>query len=281
MISNLLSTIWQKMLAGLMDFLQQDLPKIILAVLIMLGASFLARKAEEIVFRALQRSKADKGITILLKNITRWIVFGTGIFISLGLFVNVSSLLTTLGLVTFAITFAFQDVLKNLVSGIIILIQHPFKVGEAVSIGGFEGTVVSIATRMTEIDCFDGRSVAIPNGNAISDPIINFTRSPKRRVDLPMRLPYGTEMGVLRDAIFPAVEEVPGYLAEPAPMVTFDLMNELSLGVTVYFWVDTTVLGSMLVIRDRAIQSITRSLAEKGIVVPVPIQSVLAQGEQN
>jgi small conductance mechanosensitive channel len=275
MLISLLESVWTKFTTGVATFFEEYLPKIIVAVLIMVAASILARYAVSLVEKALKKSKADKSVTILLKNLTRWTVLGVGIFISIGLFVDVSTLMTTLGLATFAVTFAFQDVLKNLVSGIIILVQHPFNVGESVNISGFEGVVVSIATRMTEMECFDGRFVAIPNGNAISQPIINYTRSPKRRAELPIRLPYGTEMSILRDAILPAVAEVPGYLADPTPMVNLDVMDELSIGLTVYFWVDINVLGSMLLVKDKGIEVITRALIDKGIAMPVPVQSIV------
>jgi small conductance mechanosensitive channel len=275
MILETLASLIESLVNYFVVFIKEDLPKIILAVIIMLFAAFLARQAVKLVERALKRSKAEKGVTTLLMNLTRWAILGIGFVVALGLFVNVSSLITTLGLLTFAVTFAFQDVLKNFVSGIIILVQHPFNVGESVSLSGFEGTVVSISSRMTEIDCFDGRFVAIPNGNAIADPIINFSRSPKRRAEVPMRLPYGTEIGILRNAILPAVKEVPGYLDEPASMVTLDVMDELSIGLTVYFWVDISVLGSMLIVKDKGIEVITRALAEKGIPIPVPVQSIV------
>ncbi len=152
-----------------------------------------------------------------------------------------------------------------------------FNVGESVSLSGFEGTVISISSRMTEIDCFDGKFVAIPNGNAIAYPIINYTRSPKRRAEVPMRLPYGTEMRILRDAILMAVKEVPGYLDEPEPMLNLDVMDELSIGLTVYFWVDINVLGSMLLVKDKGIEEITRALIDKGIAMPVPVQSIVKQ----
>lgn len=275
MVIDLLSSIWEEFKANFLIFLQDYLPKIIVAVLIMVAASIFARYAVSLVDKALKKSKADKSVTILLKNLTRWTVLGVGIFISLSLFVNVSSLMTTLGLATFAITFAFQDVLKNLVSGIIILVQHPFNVGESVNIAGFEGTVVSIATRMTEMECFDGRSVAIPNGNAISQPIINYTRSLKRRADIPLHLTYGADIRTVRETIVAAVKNVPGYVADPAPFLTLESADELSLGMTVYFWADVNVLGSMMLVKDQGLEAITGALIEKGITMPVPLQSVV------
>lgn len=277
MIISTLQSVVNSLLADIRTFIESYLPKLIVAAIIMMVASYLARMAGQLVKRALTRRKADAGVTTLLVNLTRWSIIGTGLFFSVSLFTNVSSLLTALGLVGFAVSFAFQDVLKNLVAGIIILIQHPFNVGEAVFLNGYEGTVVAISSRMTEIESFDGRFVMVPNGNSISNPIINYTRSPQRRIELPMRLAYETDLKTLRDTIVAAVREVPGYLDLPSPMIIFDNAGELSLGLTVYFWVDVNVLGSALFAKDRGYEVITKALLEKGISMPVPVQSMVRQ----
>jgi small conductance mechanosensitive channel len=245
-----------------------------------MAVSYIARKASQLVERTLKRSKADPGVSALLTNLTRWAIVGSGIIVALGLFVDVSSLLAALGLAGFAVTFAFQDVLKNLVAGIIILVQHPFNVGDSVFLDGFEGTVVAISTRSTEILCFDGRMVLIPNGNTIGNPIINYTRSPQRRLELPMRLTYASDLETIRATILEAVKGVPGYLNEPAPMVIFDTVGELSLGLTVYLWVNMNVLTTTLIPRDRAMDLISRALSERGVAMPVPVQSLVMQAGQ-
>jgi small conductance mechanosensitive channel len=274
MIISTLQSVVNSLLAAIKTFIETDLPKLVVAAIIMIVASYLARLASQLVKRALNRRKADAGVTTLLVNLTRWSIIGTGLFISVSLFTNVSSLLTALGLVGFAVSFAFQDVLKNLVAGIIILVQHPFNVGESVFLDGFEGTVVAISSRMTEIESFDGRFVMVPNANSISNPIINYTRSPQRRIELPLRLAYETDLKTLRDTILAAVKDVPGYLELPSPMIIFDTAGELSLGLTVYFWADVNVLGSALFAKDRGYELVTKALLEKGIAMPVSIQSV-------
>jgi small-conductance mechanosensitive channel len=150
-------------------------------------------------------------------------------------------------------------------------------VGESVSLDGFEGTVIAISTRSTEIQCFDGRLVLIPNGNSIGNPIINYSRSPQRRIELPMRLNYASDLETIRATILQAVKGVPGYLAEPEPLVVFDTVGELSLGLTVYLWINMNEVATTLIPRDRAMALMTRALSEKGIAMPVPIQSVNAQ----
>lgn len=274
MIMDTISDIFATFLDRIANFIMIYLPKIIAAVIIVMVASYLARKAESLVNRALRRSKADPGVTALLSNLTHWVIVGSGFIVALGLFIDVTSLLTALGLVGFAVSFAFQDVLKNLVAGIIILIQHPFNVGESVSLDGFEGTVVAISTRSTEIQCFDGRLVLIPNGNSIGNPIINYSRSPQRRIELPMRLNYASDLETIRATILEAVKGVPGYLEEPQTLVVFDTVGELSLGLTVYLWINMNVVGTTLIPRDRAMDLMTRALSEKGIAMPVPVELI-------
>ena len=266
-----LQIVIENILNGIRTFIETDLPKLVIAAILMVAASYLSRQASELAKRGLRRRKADPGVTTLLVNLTRWSIIATGLFISIGLFTNVSSFLTTLGLVGFAISFAFQDVLKNLVAGIIILVQHPFNVGELVSLGGYEGTVIAISSRMTEIQCFDGRFAMVPNSNAIDNPIINYTRSPNRRIELPMRLAYSSDLKTLREVILGAVKEIPGYQDIPAPMVIFDTAGEMSLGMTIYFWANVNVMGSILFVKDRAYELITNSLSEKGFALPVPV----------
>ena len=272
MTEETLTDVFNKIWEAIQNFIVVYLPKLIIAVIIVIVASYLARKAEQLVDHALRRSKADPGVTSLLKNLTHWAIVGSGVVLALGLFVDVTALLAALGLVGFAVTFAFQDVLKNLVAGIIILIQHPFNVGESVSLDGFEGTVVAISTRSTEIQCFDGRLVLIPNGNSIGNPIINYSRSPQRRIELPMRLNYASDLETIRTTILEAVKEVPGYLAVPEPLVVFDTVGEFSLGLTVYLWINMNVVGTTLIPRDRAMALMTRALSEKGIAMPIPVE---------
>lgn len=277
---SILQTFLGGLASGITTFIVEELPKVLAAVVILVLANYISRKASRLVEQALGRSKAEVQVTKLLANMARWSVIAVGLVASLSLFTDVSSLIATLGLVGFAVTFAFQDVLKNLVSGIIIMIQHPFKVGESVSLDGFEGTVVAVSSRSTEIACFDGRLVLVPNGNSIGNAIINYSRSPQRRVELPMRLAYDSDLETIRASILKAIQGVPGYLEKPAPMVIFDSFGELSLGLTVYFWVDMRVLDSLLTARDRGMQLIAQALSERGVAMPVHVQSRVVQASQ-
>jgi small conductance mechanosensitive channel len=97
----------------------------------------------------------------------------------------VTAFLTWLGIIGFTVGFALQDVMKNFAAGIILLIQKPFSVGEVIGVNGFDGTVLEITLRTTEMKALDGRLVTMPNADVLSNPIINYTRADRRRWTCP------------------------------------------------------------------------------------------------
>ncbi len=106
-----------------------------------------------------------------------------------------TAFLTGLGILGFTVGFALQDVMKNFAAGVLLLLQKPFRVGESISVAGFDGTVTAIDLRSTEIRTFDGRIVILPNADVLNHAIVNFTRSAHRRIELPVSVAYGHRPG--------------------------------------------------------------------------------------
>jgi small conductance mechanosensitive channel len=86
----------------------------------------------------------------------------------------------------FTIGFALQDVSANFVAGFLLLIQQPFDIGNFIEVAGYDGKVLAVDLRATELLTSDGRRVMIPNSEVFSNPIINFTRTERRRIALPI-----------------------------------------------------------------------------------------------
>jgi small conductance mechanosensitive channel len=257
--------------------LQESIPKIIISILLVVGGFYLGRIAESFIRSVLLRNKADPGVSGMIAEVARWLIISLSIIVALEMFIDITAFLATLGVVGIAVGFALQDVLRNFAAGILILLQHPYRVGESVSISGFEGSVIAITARATEIQTNDGRLVTLPNANILNQPIINYTRSPKRRLEIPLRASYGSDFGLIRTTILEAIKSVPGYLDAPAPLVSFDVFGESSFGLTIYFWVDLQVILSINTARDRAIDLVSVALKANGIKIPVPIQQILTE----
>jgi small conductance mechanosensitive channel len=91
---------------------------------------------------------------------------------------NVSALVTGLGLTGFALGFALKDVLSNFLSGIMLLLYRPFNIGDRIRMGEFEGTIQTIRIRDTLVHAADGRLIIIPNTKLITEVVVNYNAAP-------------------------------------------------------------------------------------------------------
>jgi small conductance mechanosensitive channel len=252
------------------------LPNLAIALFVFLAGLYFSRLLGSLVERVLKRREADPGVTTLLAQTARWTVIVAGVIAALQRFFNVTAFLAGLGIIGFTIGFALQNVMQNFAAGIILLIQQPFKVGESIEVDGFGGTVLEINLRSTEMRTFDGRVVVLPNADLLAHPITNFTRSERRRVELPVGVAYGSDLDAARSAVLEALPAVPGFVSDPAPMVVFHTFNDSSVDLTAYFWLDTSQTNP-LAAKDEALTRVKRALDARGIEIPFPIRTVYMQ----
>ncbi|OQY35105.1 MAG: hypothetical protein B6I38_01835, partial [Anaerolineaceae bacterium 4572_5.1] len=108
---------------------------------------------------------------------TRWAIIIWGLFLGLQqVEFNLTGFVTGLGIVGFTIGFAFQDIAKNFMAGMLLLLQQPFDIGDSIEVAGYAGTVTDIEIRSTALRTFDGRHVIIPNAEVFTGVITNFSR---------------------------------------------------------------------------------------------------------
>jgi len=168
--------------------------------------------------------------------------------------------------------------MKNFAAGIILLIQQPFHVGEAIGVTGYDGSVLQIDLRSTEMKTWDGRIVNIPNANILADPIINYTRANRRRVELPISVGYDTDIESARKEVLKAIQNIPGFVPEPAPLVGFSNFSDSALELNTYFWIDTAQTNPFDA-KDAAFSLIKNALDEKQIKIPFPTRTVYMHSE--
>lgn len=116
------------------------------------------------------------------------------------------SLLTAAGVIGIIVGFAVKDVAANFISGIFILIDQPFVVGDAIEIEDYSGTVSKISLRSTAIATWDGPVVSIPNSTVATTPVINYSVNPTRRVNVTFSIAYEEDVGNALDAVRTIVE---------------------------------------------------------------------------
>lgn len=269
----------QEYFTNFLDTLVASIPNILAALFILVISLYLAGWLSRLVRRALERREAQPGLTNLLAQTLRWAIITFGVISALQHFFNVTAFLAGLGILGFTVGFALQDIMKNFAAGVILLLQQPFRVGDAVTAASYGGTVLSVDLRTTGMKTWDGRIVTLPNASILDGPIENYTRSNRRRVDLPVGVAYDSDPEQVRGLIMDAVKSVTGFVADPAPSIIFQNFGGSSIELTAYFWVDTKI-GDPFKGKDEALTMVKSAFEKAGVDIPFPITTVLLHPEK-
>jgi small conductance mechanosensitive channel len=220
---------------GGLDFI----PRLIVALVIFGATLVLAGLAAKWVRRAAKAKIDDPETVQLLTVVARWTVLILGTLSALRQ-VNFDAVgfVAGLGLAGFTVGFALQDISRNFIAGLLLLIRQPFDVGDAVQVAGYSGTVLEISTRDTVIKTLDGEKVFLPNLEVFSNPITNYSQLPQRRRTVTIGLGYGEDVARASDVFLGAIRSVDGVLADPAPTLHAMELGDSALGLEAHFWLN-------------------------------------------
>lgn len=270
----------QEYFARFPEIIASALPDILAAILIIVGSYYLAKIVSNLLKKVLTQRKADTEVILLLTQVTRWSIIVIGMITGLQRFFDVTAFLAGLGILGFTVGFALQDIMQNFMAGVILLVQQPFEVQDAVEVDKFGGTILAINLRTTEMETFDGRIVIIPNASVLSNPIINYTRAQRRRVELSVGVSYDTDPTQARKVVSDAIQNVPGFVKEPQPMVIFHTFAGSSIEMTAYFWIDMAKTN-LLIAKDSALELVKTALEKNKIQIPFPTTIINIQQPEN
>lgn len=183
--------------------------------------------------------------------------------------------LASAGLLTVAAGFAFQDVLSNLLAGILLLFRQPFIGGDQIRVGKSEGTVTEITIRETVLKSFDGRKIVIPNSKVYSEIIEVQTGFAHIRTAFAVGVAYEADLSTARQIIVGALAEVDGVISDPAPEALVKELAASTVIIEARFWSDPHQLHTRQVL-DRAVEQVKRRLDEAGVELPSEILALQA-----
>jgi small conductance mechanosensitive channel len=262
---------------NIVDNIVAFLPRLGFAILVYLAARTISSWMTKLIRQAMERQERDPELIVLLEMLTRWGILALGIVLALEQLApgRFSSLIAGLGIAGFTIGFALQDVAKNFVAGILLLLQEPFEIGDAIEVAGYSGTVLDISLRSTDLRTWDGRHVLIPNSDIFVSPIVNFSRAASRRVQITVGVAYDTDLDKVTRIALETLKDVPGLLQDPAPSVIFSTFGDSAIEFSAYFWIDTdtVALGTA---QDSGIKAIKTAFEREGIEIPYPTRTVIS-----
>jgi small-conductance mechanosensitive channel len=236
-----------------------------------------AQAARRLISTVVARLHASVQIKDLLETLAYMVVLAVGVFVALGvvgLDKTVTSLLAGAGIVGLALAFAFQDIAANFISGIVISVRHPFRVGELIETNDFLGTVRAIQLRSTELLTPEGQVVLIPNKLVFEKAITNYSRVGERRVDLTIGVSYCDDLATARTAAIGAVEGVRGRLDHRPIELYYEKFGESSIDLVLRFWIRFQKQSDFLAARSEAIERIRDAFDAAGVTIPFPIRTI-------
>lgn len=256
-------------------WLRESIPHLIGAVAVLVIGVILARILSKGADRALTRSgRIEPTVAKFLSNIIKyalWVVVAVTVLTQFG--VQTTSIIAALGGLALAIGLALQGTLSNVAAGVMILIQRPFRVGEAITAGTVTGVVQAIGLFTTELLQYDGLYVMVPNNELWNKPIVNFTRMPTRRFELLIGIAYSDSIEKARAELLAIADADQRVLDDPAPTVFVSALADSAVTMGMRVWCRSEdYLGLSWALTEAA----KRRFDEVGLTIPFPQREVRA-----
>ena len=241
-------------------------PKLVGGLIIFIAGWWLAGIIARIIVRGMERAKVDEGVRVFLHSFIKIIIKIIVVITALSTMgMNVTTLIAALGTAGVAIGLALKDSLSNFASGVLILFNHTFKVGDFIEIEGQKGTVRRIELMFTTLATADNKRLIIPNSVITSDMIINYTAKNTRRLELNVGVAYGSDIIEVKKAITAALKACEYVSWEKAPIIGIASFDESAITFDIKVWVRTSAfIDSQYVINE----NILNELNKAGIVIP-------------
>jgi small-conductance mechanosensitive channel len=238
------------------------------AVIVMVVALWIASAVEA---RLLKGAGGNLSLRKMAANALRALLIFVGLMFALSAAgIDLTALGVLGGAVGVGIGLGLQKLASNYVSGFVILAERSVRIGDMVSVDGFEGRITDINTRYTVIRALSGRESIVPNEMLITQRVENSSLAdPKVLLSTVVQVAYGTDVEPLMRALEQALAKVPRVLADPGPAVRLTAFAADGLELTVFFWIADPENGNANVRSDVNL-AILRLLDERGVQIPYP-----------
>lgn len=259
------------------DGLIAMLPNIVVAIVVMIVFWLLGRIVRSIVHRTLRRTATRSAVARLIGTVIALLSMTLGLFIALGVLQldrTVTSLLAGAGVLGLVIGFAFQNLAANFLAGTMISLRRTYREGDIIETNGHFGTIREINLRSTRLLTPEGQIVLLPNKDAFEMPLVNYSITGRRRVDLAVGVSYGDDLDRAREIALEAVRGIEGRLEDREPELFFEEFGSSSINFVVRFWVPFRKQTDYLAPRSEAVMRIKGAFEANDLTIPFPIRTL-------
>jgi small-conductance mechanosensitive channel len=259
---------------SLADILSVEHIKLLIRALsILLIGWLIARLLSGALVRVFKKHTDAQGV-MLIRTFTKYLILGLAVVMAINeLGFKVGVLLGAAGILTVAIGFASQTSMSNLISGLFLLGERPFMVGDTVRVGSIIGEVLSIDLLSVKLRTFDNLYARIPNEVLIKQEVINYSRFSIRRMDISIRVPLNQNLTHIREILLKVAEKNPLCLVEPTPFYMVRGFGDSWVEVLLGVW---TQQSQYIPLKNSIYEEIMQAMAEQGVQFAIP-QQVLHQ----
>jgi len=261
------------------------LPKIVLAIGVLIIAFIIARRVKKIVQNRTSKRLDDPLLAKFIAKVFQWTIIVVGFAIAMQI-VELGGiargLLTSAGITGIVLGFAFRDIGENFLAGVLLAFSRPFNVGDTVQSDTIKGVVKTLDLRNTHIRSFDGKDIYIPNAMILKNPLLNYTRDGLLRFDFVVGIDQGDDANQVRALIIKNLDNMDGVLNEPAPFVAVEELATSTVNLRVYYWVNLfEYKESALELKTNIINQTKETLMNEGFSLPANIQELKIYKEEN
>lgn len=185
-----------------------------------------------------------------------------------------AKLIGALGIGSVAIGFAFKDIFQNLLSGILLLLSEPFRIGDQIVSGEYEGTVEDIKIRATTLKTFDGRQVVIPNSQLYTSALTVNTAYKQRRLQVAVGIGYEDDIETAKDVILQALDRAETVSRRAEPSVIATGFGDSTMDLTVRWFIDNGTQANKVASIHEVIVEMKKGLDGAGVNIPFPIRTL-------
>ena len=255
----------------------QILPNLVVAIIILIAFWQLARLARKGADGFLHKFIKNDAILKVLANVIFYFIIFEGIFIALST-LNLDKPLTQLlagaGILGLALSFAFQSIATNIISGIIIAATRPLRIFDLVETNGYMGVVEEIDLRIVKLKTYDGQDVFIPSKEILEQPLKNYGTTPSRRLMLSVGVSYGENLERVREITLSAIEHLSCLMPQRKPVFSYSGFDDSAISFELHVWLGTSDQTDYLLARSEVIIAIKKAYDANDITIPFPIRTL-------